>query len=150
MEKGEVIRLVAAFVGGGIGKTILDHLLSDWTARRTALRPKDMERIETLRKQADTILEQQLDAAVDYRSKPEVMPSADIISPDTWDVVRPALFKLGDRRLSRKWTKFERYATFFPRRYAGLAEEESDKAWRTLYRLHERVLRHLTKLERRR
>lgn len=95
MEQGEVIRLVAAFVGGGIGKTVLDHFLNDWTARRSAVRPKDMGRIETLRQQANALLEMQSDAVAGYRVKPQSMPTGDFISPEIHEVTRRALIELG-------------------------------------------------------
>ena len=55
MEAPDIARYVGVFLGGGLAKTLVDHLLADRRERRSGLRPRDRERIEAIRSMTETL-----------------------------------------------------------------------------------------------
>lgn len=150
----EAGRLIMAFVGGTLAKPVLDHLLSDRIARRTLQRPKDMERIEAVRKYVTAIDESTwftMHQADETReSIEERLRDSDVIRlrGQTESMIR----QLADRRLTTLWCTFKdeglRYVAAIadPRVAASVAIQGADRLseFSTLF------TRRLNKLERRR
>jgi hypothetical protein len=109
MEPAQAGRLVVAFLGGSFSTAILNHLLTDRGARRTQLRPKDMERIAVVRTYVDAIGDAR---RITFTHRDETWKEM-IERMRNMDAVRlrkstnDAVVTLADRKLSKIWNRYE-------------------------------------------
>ena len=140
MDLSEAAQLGGAFLGGGLAKTVLDHLLADRAARRSSLRPVDRERINVVRSATWAMLHQRL------------VPDHADFSPDDAFQLLPALRGLGDRRLNRRFNRLSLRADATPHAQPDFDMERrlDRREYGSLWKACERVMKRLNRLERHR
>lgn len=143
--------LLSVGVTGGLAKTILDHWLADRRVRRGELRPRDLERIETVRRGAREVVDTSIEQAAMATETGHAPSYPTKMQPETADATWTALDQLSDRRLRRRWRRLEERARTVPMASRGLQDDdEVQRLWDGLYDDYDRVTRRLTQLERRR
>lgn len=158
MKSAEVVRLVAAFVGGGIGKALLDHYFSGRRDRRARLTPKDHERIATVRAVAQALHAAARKGGAKARlGRDGVMPPLDLmdghvsVEEDDAQAADLAVRSLDDPPLSDAWFAFSALAQIHP---FSIATADSDQEVMSISSrfegLYDRVMKRLNHLERKR
>lgn len=141
MELAQAGQLAAAFLGGGMAKSLVDYLLNDRASRRTHTRPVDHERISILRQGIyDEYAKRTL---ADHDCPPESDGHRKMNH-----ITMPALDALNDRTLLRRWTVFMERALIVP--HAKPEFNITQRIGERNFRRFIRVLNRLNYLERRR
>ena len=147
MELADAVKVLAGVIGGGVGKTLLDHVFADRRERRGRVRPKDEERIEKVRAAAEEGFLSTARLLLD-------LPQSD--SPEKTFADR-ALGELNDDRLERAWHRFvnhSRQAQLDNRKaeceHRQVAFEVRYSVYKELSVLYQDVVNSLNRIERHR
>lgn len=161
----EVARLIVSFLSGGVAGGVVSHFLAGRAERRTTLRAKDSERVETVRRHVAAykdIVEREcarvrmakLDAKGDGTDNVIEYDIPRLPEEDEFEV-DVAVAALADRQLSRMWSdltslggilpfQLSRLTAPAPGELVGLRESVRMK------RVYERLMDRLNELERKR
>lgn len=122
MELREVGQVVVTLLGLGVTGVVADYILKDRGARRAALRPRDMERIEVVRGYVRAIEDAR---RIPVNRRDETFRDLfgrfrGMAVVRDRDSTRQVVLQLADRRLTRTWSRF------------------ADEGWKAIARLQDR------------